>query len=489
MHVHKSKGRDEVYSSIVKMMGAARGSRDLELICELLMGLLVLKYVTDNCLAHCFNRDDRLPGRYWVPDEANFYRLRGMAHQPDNAYRIEAAIYKLIRENSGLGSMFQCVEFNSPRLGGEDVKNRLLGDLLSVVAEFDFGGGCLEWGVAFPTIVADAILHYMMEQSGKRGGEHFTPPALSQLIASLMRPVDGESVYDPFCGSGLMMANCSEYARKRQIFGGCELFGQEVSGNISCIAQMSLFLRGERYRIAWGNTLKTPETFGEEYSLRRFDIVVSHPPFMLRDWGGEDAKYDSYQRYWRGLPPRTSGDFACISHMIESMSPLGGRMAVVVSQGVLFRGGAEGVIRESLIKENILDAVISLPPKMLAHTGIPIAILVFRKTKTDDCVLFIDASHNFRSERAASTLRQDDLEKIESAYHSRLVCDGYSKLVGLTELAVNNFNLSVARYIQPQHSEEQLDLPKTREEHAVLSTELDRLEARLEVLLKETGYY
>jgi type I restriction enzyme M protein len=491
MHVYNSNGRDEVYASIVKMIGVVRGSRELESVSELLMGLLVLKYVTDDYLARCSEQDDAQLIRYLVPDEANFYRLRDLAREPGNAYRINDAIHKLqsIRENAPLGLMFQCVEFNSPRLGSEGVKNRLLGDLLNVVSGFDLRGGCSEWEGAYPAIVADAILRYMMEQSGKRGGEHFTPPGLSRLIASLMRPVNGEKVYDPFCGSGLMMAHCSEYARNGQIDGGCELFGQEVNGSISSLAQMSLFLRGESFRIAWGNTLERPETFGNGYSLPQFDIVVSHPPFMLKDWGGDDAQHDGYQRYWRGLPPRNSGDFACISHMVESVKPISGRMAVVVSQGVLFRGGAEGVIRESFIKENILDAVISLPVKMLSNTSIPIAILVFRKARADEDVLFIDASQSYRSEKATNVLCEEDLEKIESVYHRRLVCDGYSKLVNVTELAANDFNLSVARYVQSRHLEEHLDLPKIREERAALSAELYELEARLENLLKETGRY
>jgi type I restriction enzyme M protein len=156
---------------------------------------------------------------------------------------------------------------------------------------------------------------------------------------------------------------------------------------------MNMFLHGEdNHRIEWGDTIRNPKLLDGTASLKHFDIVVANPPFSLEKWGFEGADADKFSRFRRGLPPRTKGDYAFILHMVETMKPGTGRMAVVVPHGVLFRGAAEGRIRQKLIEENLLDVVIGLPEKLFYGTGIPAAVLVFRKNKSDEKVLFIDAT-------------------------------------------------------------------------------------------------
>ena len=176
------------------------------------------------------------------------------------------------------------------------------------------------------------------------------------------------------------------------------LYGQEAIGSTWSLAKMNMFLHGEdNHKIEWGDTLRNPKLLDTNGQLLKFDIVTANPPFSLDKWGHDEAEHDQFGRFKRGIPPKTKGDFAFILHMIETLKAKTGRMAVIVPHGVLFRGSSEGKIRQKLIEENLLDAVIGLPEKLFYGTGIPAAILVFSKAKTDENVLFIDASRDFKS--------------------------------------------------------------------------------------------
>jgi type I restriction enzyme M protein len=252
---------------------------------------------------------------------------------------------------------------------------------------------------------------------------------------------------------------------------------------------MNMVLHGEtQYQLEWGDTLRDPKLLGAGGHLRKFEIVVSSPPFSLKDWGHEGAERDAHQRYWRGVPPRMSGDYAFISHMVETLQPETGRMAVVVTHGVLFRGAAEGQIRERLLQENLIDAVIGLPPKMFANTSIPVAILVLRKGRVDDSVLFIDASRSYQPGKIQNVLRPTDLDLIEDTYLGRRDVSQYARLVTRTEIAANDSNLNVARYVDTTEIESEIDLNALRLERARLTVELENLEAKLAALIAGGGH-
>jgi type I restriction enzyme M protein len=198
---------------------------------------------------------------------------------------------------------------------------------------------------------------------------------------------------------------CGRLIRQRTGSRKYALYGQEAIGSTWALAKMNMFLHGEdNHRIEWGDTIRNPKLLDSTASLKHFDIVVANPPFSLEKWGFEGAEADKFSRFRRGLPPRTKGDYAFILHMVETMKPGTGRMAVVVPHGVLFRGAAEGRIRQKLIEENLLDVVIGLPEKLFYGTGIPAAVLVFRKNKADDKVLFIDASRDFEAGKNQNVL-------------------------------------------------------------------------------------
>jgi type I restriction enzyme M protein len=250
-----------------------------------------------------------------------------------------------------------------------------------------------------------------------------------------------------------------------------------------------MFLHGEdNHRIEWGDTIRNPKLLDGASSLKHFDIVVANPPFSLEKWGFEGADADKFSRFRRGIPPRTKGDYAFILHMVETMKPGTGRMAVVVPHGVLFRGAAEGRIRQKLIEENLLDVVIGLPEKLFYGTGIPAAVLLFRKNKADDKVLFIDASRDFESGKNQNLLREADLQRIQATVEARQPVKRYAQLATPAEIAENDFNLNIPRYVDTFEEEAEIDLMAVRRERLDLKAELDRLEVQMDVYLKELGY-
>ncbi|MGO4513760.1 N-6 DNA methylase, partial [Bradyrhizobium sp. 2TAF36] len=218
------------------------------------------------------------------------------------------------------------------------------------------------------------------------------------------------------------------------------------------------------------------------------DIVVANPPFSLEKWGVENAAGDKFGRFRRGIPPKTKGDYAFVLHMIETLKPKTGRMGVVVPHGVLFRGSSEGVIRQKLLEENLLDAVIGLPEKLFYGTGIPAAILIFRKTKKDKSVLFIDASREFRSGKNQNQLTEENIAKIVATYQARKPVERYASLASYEEIKDNDYNLNIPRYVDTFVETEDVDLAAVRSERQKLKIELAQLEIQMDGYLKELGY-
>ena len=252
---------------------------------------------------------------------------------------------------------------------------------------------------------------------------------------------------------------------------------------------MNMFLHGEdNHRIEWGDTLRHPLLLDDKGNLLQFDVVTANPPFSLSKWGYEDAADDPHGRFHRGLPPKTKGDYAFITHMIETLKNDTGRMGVVVPHGVLFRGSSEGKIRQQLIEENLLDAVIGLPERLFFGTGIPAAILVFKKNKADKSVLFIDASREFESGSNQNRLTEANLEKIVETYQNREFVDKYAYVASFDEIAENDFNLNIPRYVDTFEPEAEIDLEAVRKERLALKAEMAELEAEMEGYLKELGY-
>ena len=218
----------------------------------------------------------------------------------------------------------------------------------------------------------------------------------------------------------------------------------------------------------------------------KFDVVLANPPFSLDKWGEEEAKSDKYGRFIYGIPPKSKGDYAFVQHMIASMNSEG-TVAVVLPHGVLFRGASEGKIREGLIKENLLDAVIGLPANLFFGTNIPACILIFKNNRKDKDIVFIDASNEFAKEKNQNVLRDDDIKKIVSTYKERKEIEKYSHIAQIEEIEENGFNLNIPRYVDTFEDEEIVDIDVLEDEILEIETELVSIRGEMKKILEELG--
>jgi type I restriction enzyme M protein len=256
------------------------------------------------------------------------------------------------------------------------------------------------------------------------------------------------------------------------------LFGQEANASTWALCKMNMFLHEtDSARVERCNTLTDPKLV-EDDRLMKFDIVVANPPFSLDKWGAENAAGDRFERYARGIPPKSKADYAFILHMIHIAQADTGKVGVIVPHGVLFRGGAEGKIRKALIEENLLDAVIGLPANLFFGTGIPTAILLFDKGRTTTDVLFIDASREYQDGKNQNLLRTEDLDKVVATHRAYESIDKYAYRATFDEIAENDFNLNIPRYVDTFEEEEEIDIK-------AVQTEIDGLEEQLAETRKE----
>ena len=495
--------QDTINAAVWSACDTFRGTVDPSIYKDYVLTMLFLKYVSDVWQDHydAYKAqygdhpeliEEMLKNeRFVLPASANFYALHDKRHQPGNGERIDKALHAIEDANLGkLRDVFQDISFNSNKLGDEQQKNDILRHLLEDFARPELN--LLPSRVGQLDIIGNAyefLIKNFASTSGKKAGEFYTPPEVSTLMARLMEPQEGDEICDPTCGSGSLLMKCGRLVRERTGSRKYALYGQEAIGSTWALAKMNMFLHGEdNHRVEWGDTLRNPKLLDSPTSLKHFDIVVANPPFSLEKWGHEGADADPFGRFRRGVPPRTKGDYAFILHMVETMKPRSGRMAVVVPHGVLFRGAAEGRIRQKLIEENLLDVVIGLPEKLFYGTGIPAAVLVFRKHKTDDKVLFIDASRDYQDGKNQNYLRASDLQRILDTVHARQSADKYAYLASPAEIAGNDYNLNIPRYVDTFEEEQEIDLMAVRREREQLKAELARLEEQMAGYLKELGY-
>lgn len=317
--------------------------------------------------------------------------------------------------------------------------------------------------------------------AGKKAGEFYTPPEVSTLLAKLVAPKPGDRICDWATGSGSLLIKCAKEVGSHDY----ALYGQESNGSTWALAMMNMFLHDiSAADIKWGDSLGNPLLLEGDH-LKTFDVNVANPPFSLDKWGAEDAPHDRFKRFWRGIPPKSKGDYAFISHMIETMDPLKGRMGVIVPHGVLFRGGSEGAIRQKLIEENLLDAVIGLPPNLFFGTGIPAAILLFKWNKPDDRVMFIDASHEFAEGSNQNKLRDEDIAKITATYRIRQEVSKYATVASKAFIIENNYNLNISRYVDIFEEEAEIDIRSLQDDVQQINQQLEVVNDKISKFLQE----
>ncbi len=427
--------------------------------------------------------------RFVLPEDNSFYDLYENRNEANIGELINIALEAIETENRlKLEGVFRNIDFNSEaNLGKTKDRNRRLKTLLE-----DFNKPELDMRPSrVPGDVIGNTYIYLIERfasdAGKKAGEFYTPHKVSELVAKLCAPRPGARICDPACGSGGLMIEAA------QVVGNDDyaLYGMEVNGSTWALARMNMFLHGaDAARIEWCDTLTAPALV-ENDRLMKFDNVVANPPFSLKKWGAEAVSEDPYNRFWRGLPPVSKGDFAFISHMIEIAIENKGRVAVVVPHGVLFRGAAEGRIRRKLIEDNLLDTVIGLPGNLFPTTTIPVAVLVFDRSREQGGsnagrkdVLFVDASKDYQPGKNQNALLDKHIEKILETCKERKDVEKYAHLAGFDEIAENDFNLNIPRYVDTFEEEEEIDIDAVQRDIDRLEEELFRVRTEMAEKMK-----
>ncbi len=487
------------------LWGAADSSRtqvDAGIYKDYALSMLFFKYLSDLSkkkhqeYAERFGSDEeRIEekmklDRFYLPPKSSFDYIYSVIEQDNLGEEINKALHKIEDANKEkLDGVFS-VDFNSESILGKLAeRNKMLRHLVQEFAKIDLSD-------MNDDIIGNSYM-YMIERfgadAGKKAGEFFTVRNVAQLVAKLAEPKPGSRICDPCCGSGGLLLLAGEEV-ERQGSKNYALYGQESTGSTYQLARMNMFLHGrDSARLEWGDTLNNP-LLVEDNHLMKFDNIVANPPFSLKKWGAEHAESDKYKRFWRGVPPKDKGDFAFITHMVETLKPKTGRMAVIVPHGVLFRGGSEGSIRKQLLKENIIDAVIGLPAGLFQTTGIPVAILVIDRSREEGGeneknkdVFFIEASKEYKPNKAQNILEEKNIDRIYSTYKKRKDTEKFARKVSLKEIEDNDFNLNITRYVDTFEEEEPIDIKANLKELEALEPELQKLEKQMVVYLKELG--
>lgn len=504
---NKELTRQELNRIVWSACDTFRGAIDPSEYKNYILTMLFLKYLSDlkkdrvDLLKARYGEDtERLERalareRFVIPEGADFETLYARRDEDNIGELINIALSDIEDANKlKLDGVFRNIDFNSEAaLGQTTDRNRRLKQLLedfadsrldlrpSVIGDRDIIGDVYEHQIAL--FAADA---------GKKAGEFYTPAEVSTLLAKLVKAEAGDQVCDPACGSGSLLIRVAKEIGEKDFY----LAGQESNGSTWALCRMNMFLHNmDSAQIEWCDTINNPKLIKDD-ELMRFDVVVANPPFSLKKWGYSSAKTDKFNRFHRGLPPRSRGDYAFISHMVEIALEGKGKVGVIVPHGVLFRSGAEGTIRRKLIEENLLEAVIGLPEKLFYGTSIPAAIMIFNKGRKawdladderDQHVLFIDASQTYAVGTRQNTLRERDIEKIISIFESFEEADKYAYPAMFEELKENDFNLNIPRYVDTFEEEEDIDIPEVQKEIEELEAELAETQAKMKAYLEELG--
>ncbi len=426
--------------------------------------------------------------RFQVPEDCKWTVIE---QQADGiGQKLNEIFGQLTNANSPkLDRIFDDLDFANKHKFPNDTLQRLINHF----SQYNFGSNYIN-----SDLLGDAY-EYLIKQfaadAGKKGGEFYTPREIERVIINILKPHGKNHIYDPTVGSGGFLLESYLHLREKtdeKIANTLYLYGQEINLGTFAIAKINMFLHGlDAADIRRGDTLQDPQFLDDFGALKQFDIVVANPPYSIKDWPYEFFKTNRYGRLeGYDMPPNKNADYAFILHIIKSMKE-DGRAGVVLPHGVLFRGGSEGRIREQILKNDLIEAIIAMPSKLFYGVGIPVCILIFNRNKLENRknkILFIDAEKDYAEGKNQNSLRKKDIDKIVSAYDDYKDIEKFARIVDLKEIEENEFNLNVRRYIENGEEEEEINVSQVWRELKVLEKERDQIDKEVEGYLKELKY-
>ena len=454
--------KTELYSTLWKSCDELRGGMDATQYKDYVLTLLFLKYISDKA-----GRDEN--SLIDVPAGCTFADIAALKNDKEIGDKLNKIIAQIAAAND-LQGVIDLTDFNDPdKLGsGKDMIDRL-SNLIGNFEMLDLAGNKADGD----DLLGDAyeyLMRHFATESGKSKGQFYTPAEVSRLIAKIIGiPANAPrstTVYDPTCGSGSLLLKAGGEAE-----GGLSIYGQENDNATVALAKMNMILHGEpSAEIKQGNTIASPK-FLTGGALKTFDFAVANPPFSNRNWmNGIVPQNDIHRRFDPGIPPEKNGDYAFLLHIVKSLKS-GGKGAVILPHGVLFRGNAEARIRENLLKQGIIKGIIGLPANLFYGTGIPACIIVIDKAgavpaaydhegnlTNGRAVFMIDASSGYIKDGNKNRLRHQDIHKIADTFNAQKEIPHYSRLVPLAEISANGCNLNIPRYITSADSGDAQDL-------------------------------
>lgn len=426
--------------------------------------------------------------RFQVPKDCRWEVAQKQAE--GIGHKLNEIFDKLTNANSPkLDKIFDDLDFANK----DKFPNETLQRLINHFSQHNFGDNYIN-----SDLLGDAY-EYLIEQfaadAGKKGGEFYTPREVDRVIINILKPHEKDHIYDMAVGSGGFLLEAYHHLKNeagekkaRSLY----LYGQEINIGTYAIAKINMFLHGlDSADIQRGDTLADPKFLNPDGSLKTFDICVANPPYSISEWEYEIFKSDKYGRVaGYEMPPAKKADYAFVLHMVKSMNE-NGRAGIVLPHGVLFRGGAEGRIRENLIKNDLIEAIIALPAKLFYGTGIPAAIVIFNKNKSENHknkILIVDAEQDYEEGKNQNRLRKKDIEKIVSAFEDYQDIEKFARVIDVKELEENEFNLNVRRYVENGEDEEVVDVKTVWREVKEIEKDREAIDKKVWNYLKELKY-
>ena len=491
----KKTTSQDVIKIVWKACDTFRGTMDSSKYKDYILTMLFVKYVSDfykeklkELKAKFGDNEDRIQKslkreKFQLDPTCTFDVIYENRNAEDIGEIINKILMRIEDDNKEkLEGIFRNIDFNSEaELGRTKERNAALKHLIEDFADdsLDLRPSMLDGS----DVIGDAyefLIANFASDAGKKGGEFYTPSEVSTLLAKLVGAKDGDRIYDPTCGSGSLLIKAAKEVGTQNF----RLYGQERNGQTQALAKMNMFLHEINDAvIEWGDTLRNPLHLENE-RLMKFDKIVSNPPFSLDKWGAEELKDDTYGRFNMGLPPKSKGDYAFISHILASLNE-SGTAGIILPLGVLFRMAGEGKIRKQIIDNNWLDAVIGLPENLFFGAGVAACILIFKKNRVDNKIVFIDASNYFEKGKNQNILRSEDIEKIVRAYKDKTEIKKYCHIATIDEIKENDYNLNIPRYIDTFEEIEKIDLKLINKRIKDLEYELIQAKNELNKTLSE----